>query len=212
MEIGDPKAIKALAHPLRLDLIELLGGISPATAAQCGRALGVSQASCSFHLRQLARYGFVEDAGQGGDRRERLWRLADRRLRLAPGQDQDPVVTRQLSQVVATREMERILDHLERRPGEPEEWRDADVLMTAKLPLSAAELADIKARWNEILAPYLARDAAGGSQIGPGQRHVRFFLAASPQPEPERDSELAPASELDPHEPDLGDTSDDADA
>ena len=70
MQISDPKAITALAHPLRLDLLELLTAIGPATAARCGRILGVPQANCSFHLRQLARYGFVEDAGPGRDRRD----------------------------------------------------------------------------------------------------------------------------------------------
>lgn len=60
------------------------GTISPAAAARCGRAFGVSQASCSYHPHQLARYGYVEDAGLGRDRREQLWRLTDRRLRLAP--------------------------------------------------------------------------------------------------------------------------------
>src|SRR2546421_6749195 len=79
MEISDPKAIRALAHPLRLDLLQVLGSGSPATAAHCGRVLGVSQASCSFHLRQLAKYGFVEDAGPGRDRRERQWRVTPQR-------------------------------------------------------------------------------------------------------------------------------------
>ena len=55
--------------PMRLDLLELLATMSPATAAQCARILGVPQANCSFHLRQLAKYGFVEDAGPGDDRR-----------------------------------------------------------------------------------------------------------------------------------------------
>ena len=105
VRISDPKAIRALARPLRLDLLELLGGISPATAARCGRILGVSQASCSFHLRQLATYGFVEDAGPGRDRRERLWRLVDRRLRLAPGPDLDPIAAQQFGQVLAKREL-----------------------------------------------------------------------------------------------------------
>ncbi|MHA6765295.1 ArsR/SmtB family transcription factor [Streptacidiphilus sp. PAMC 29251] len=180
MEIGDPKAIRALAHPLRLDLIELLGSIGPATAAHCGRILGASQASCSFHLRQLARYGFVEDAGQGEDRRERLWRLAERRLRLDPGQTLDPAVTQQLSEVLAKREMERVLAYLGHRAAEPTEWRRADLLTTATLPLSAADLADIKARWNELLAPYVAKAEAAEGRPQPGQRRVRFFLAASP--------------------------------
>jgi DNA-binding transcriptional ArsR family regulator len=183
MEIGDPQAIKALAHPLRLDLIELLGTLGEATAARCGRILGVSQASCSFHLRQLARYGYVEEAGQGSDRRERLWRPASRRLRLDPGQTLDPVVTQQLGQVLAKREMERVLAYLEGRPAEPAEWRRADVLTTATLPLSAAELAEVKAQWNELLAPYLAKAQANAHRLRPGQRHVRFFLAASPLPD-----------------------------
>ncbi|MCX4774555.1 helix-turn-helix domain-containing protein [Streptomyces sp. NBC_01260] len=51
MRLSDPKAIRALAHPSRLDLLETLGEIGPATAASCGRTLGVSQASCSFRLR-----------------------------------------------------------------------------------------------------------------------------------------------------------------
>ena len=53
MELTDPQAIRALAHPLRLDLVELLGQ-GPMTAAECARALGSTQANCSFHLRQLA--------------------------------------------------------------------------------------------------------------------------------------------------------------
>src|ERR1051326_238870 len=80
MEISDPKSIRALAHPLRLDLLQVLGSGGPATAAHCGRVLGASQASCSFHLRQLAKYGFVEDAGPGRDRRERQWRVTRQRL------------------------------------------------------------------------------------------------------------------------------------
>ncbi|WP_329319705.1 ArsR/SmtB family transcription factor [Streptomyces sp. NBC_01262] len=183
MEISDPKAIRALAHPLRLDLIELLGTISPATAARCGRVLGVSQASCSFHLRQLARYGFVEDAGLGRDRRERLWRLTDRRLRLAPEHGLDPTAARQLGQILTKRETERILDYLQQGPGEPVEWRHAAIHSAATVPLTTTDLADIKEQWSQVLAPYLAKADANGARLQPGQRFVRFFLAASPLPD-----------------------------
>ena len=181
MRISDPKAIRALAHPLRLDLLELLGGISPATAARCGRILGVSQASCSFHLRQLARYGFVEDAGPGRDRRERLWRLTDRRL--APGPDLDPIAAQQFGQVLAKRETERVLEYLDREPGEPAAWRNAAVPAAATIPLYAADLADIKDQWSQVLAPYLTQAEANQAQLRPGQRYVRFFLATSPLPD-----------------------------
>src|SRR5262252_6744738 len=69
----DPRALRALAHPLRLSLLGLLRTEGPLTATQAGELLGESSASCSFHLRQLAKYGLAEEAG-GGQRRERPWR------------------------------------------------------------------------------------------------------------------------------------------
>src|SRR6516162_11056846 len=69
----DPRALRALAHPLRLSLLGLLRIEGPLTATRAGELLGESSASCSFHLRQLAKYGLVEEAG-GGRGRERPWR------------------------------------------------------------------------------------------------------------------------------------------
>ena len=180
MRISDPRAIRALAHPLRLDLLELVGRIGPATAAQCGRALGVSQASCSFHLRQLATYGFVEDAGPGRDRRERRWRIAELRLRIA---ELEPVQARQLSRVVAERELAQVLDWIERAPDEPDEWRTAGSLTSATVPLTTEDLAVLKQRWREALAPFVDAFEAADRKLLPGQRYVRFFSAASPLPD-----------------------------
>src|SRR5215213_4049628 len=73
-EVTDPRAMRALAHPLRLELLDLLAVEGTATATRCAEALGESQASCSFHLRQLAKYGFVEEA-EPASWRERPWRL-----------------------------------------------------------------------------------------------------------------------------------------
>ncbi|WP_328885615.1 winged helix-turn-helix domain-containing protein [Streptomyces sp. NBC_00316] len=185
MRLSDPKAIRALAHPIRLDLLETLGKIGPATAASCGRALGVSQASCSFHLRQLAKYGFVEDAGPGGDRRERHWQVTDRQMLLGDSAQVDPLVAQQLSRVVVEREAARALDWVNRSPGESDEWRDAARGMAATVRVTAAEAAEIKAQWRAILSPYLARDAAEVQNTAPeastdDRRHVRYFMAASP--------------------------------
>jgi len=183
VKISDPRAIKALAHPIRLDLLELVGRSGPVTAAQCGRALGESQASCSFHLRQLAKYGFVADAGPGRDRRERLWRITDMRLQLPSGQGPEGAVVRQLNRVMVERELARILDSIERTPDEPADWREASSTLSATIPLTAQDLAEIKESWIEVLAPYIAAAEAAGGQLAPGQRHVRFFSVASPLPE-----------------------------
>ncbi|WP_248961351.1 winged helix-turn-helix domain-containing protein [Sphaerisporangium perillae] len=182
MEISDPKVIRALAHPLRLDLLELLAAISPATAARCGRILGIPQANCSFHLRQLAKYGFVEDAGPGRDRRERQWRVPDPRptLRIAGS---DAVVRRQLERVVVEREAQAILDYAERQDDESSAWRHKAGIVTAIAVVSADDVAEIRDKWKALLEPYLARTEAGGQQLRPGQRHVRYFMAATPTPD-----------------------------
>ncbi|MDX6313257.1 MAG: hypothetical protein QOF84_5298 [Streptomyces sp.] len=183
MQISDPKAIRALAHPLRLDLMELLVAISPATAARCGRILGVSQANCSYHLRQLAKYGFVEDAGPARDRRERQWRVPDPRPTVRIPASSDAVLRRQLEQVVVERETQGILDYLDRRDGESPDWRNRAGIVTAVAVLSADDAADIRDKWQALLEPYVARTEAGGAQLQPGQRYVRYFMAATPLPD-----------------------------
>jgi hypothetical protein len=83
----------------------------------------VSQASCSFHLRQLAKYGFVEEAAAGPDRRERVWQLTDveQSWRSGPATDQ-------LDRVFAQREADRVLGWTARRAAEPAHWQDAAFL------------------------------------------------------------------------------------
>src|SRR5690242_17924953 len=113
MQVTDPRAIRALAHPLRLDLLELLSTIGPATAAHCGRILDVPQANCSFHLRQLAKYGFVEEAEAGTDQRERRWRVPEGRPRIRVPAEANPVVSQQLARLVVEREAQAVLSYLD---------------------------------------------------------------------------------------------------
>ena len=189
MEISDPKAIRALAHPLRLDLLQFLGAGGPATAAQCGRALGASQASCSFHLRQLAKYGFVEDAGPGRDRRERQWRVAQAQLSVRLNSGDDSVIRQQIERLVVEHEMQAILDYSRRPDGASPEWQHKAGIVTAMAVLSPDEAAAIKAKWIALLEPYINSTQAGGRQLQAGQRHVRYFMAATPLPEPEENQE-----------------------
>lgn len=185
MDISDPKAIRALAHPLRLDLLQFLGACGAATAAQCGRVLGASQASCSFHLRQLAKYGFVEDAGPGRDRRERRWRATHARLSVGAGADGNGAIRQQAEQLVAEREMQAILDYSRRPDGAIPEWQGKAGIVTTMAVLSPEDAAAVKDQWIALLAPYIAR--ADGGPPRPGRRHVRYFMAATPLPEPAPD-------------------------
>lgn len=178
MDVTDPLAIRALAHPLRLDLLDVLAAISPATAAQCSRVLGVPQANCSFHLRQLAKYGFVEDAGPGDDRRERQWRIAEGRIRL-PGND---AVTREMHAVYVRRAMQEMLDHIARRPDETPAWRDKGGVLGGVALLSAAEYEQVKEQLVAVLEPYFKRAVGSGLHPESGERYVRYFVAGTPLP------------------------------
>ncbi len=77
--------MRALAHPLRMALLELFAVRETLTATQASEVLGESPANCAFHLRTLAKYGFVREAG-GGRGRERPWTLASRSMTLTTSQ------------------------------------------------------------------------------------------------------------------------------
>jgi DNA-binding transcriptional ArsR family regulator len=72
-KLTDPKAMRAIAHPTRLSLLELLGRHDQLTATEAAALVGESPTNCAFHLRTLAKYGFVEEAGEAPGRR-RPWR------------------------------------------------------------------------------------------------------------------------------------------
>src|ERR1700722_16636507 len=73
--VSDAQTMRALTHPVRIALFEQLSVGGPMTATQVGELIGESPTTCSFHLRQLAKYGFVEEAG-GGKGRARPWRMS----------------------------------------------------------------------------------------------------------------------------------------
>src|SRR3954471_4188633 len=78
VQVTDVRALRALAHPLRNRLLGYLRLHGPATASQLGRVVGESSGSTSYHLRQLAEYGFVEEVEGRGTARERWWRARHR--------------------------------------------------------------------------------------------------------------------------------------
>ena len=108
LEPTDARAMRALAHPLRIALLEALVHTGTLTATQASELLGESPANCAFHLRTLGKYGYVVEAG-GGKGRERPWRRADTALHITTEQE-DPgaaVAAEELGQFWADRIMER---------------------------------------------------------------------------------------------------------
>ncbi len=80
IDVSDPRVLRALAHPLRNALLGLLRSEGPSTASKLGQRLGESSGSTSYHLRQLAALGFVEEV-PGGTARERYWQARHRNTR-----------------------------------------------------------------------------------------------------------------------------------
>lgn len=117
--------MRALAHPLRIALMEELAHAGTLTATQASEILGESPANCSFHLRTLARYGFVEEAG-GGQGRERPWRLVRVGLSFSDvHEDTETVLAASaLAEVFVDRWLDRIRRHMTTRQSLPPEWRE----------------------------------------------------------------------------------------
>src|SRR5260221_7713240 len=80
MTVRDPEVMRALAHPARLAIMEYLGGGNVATATECAQVCGLSPSATSYHLRELAKAGLIEEAPSRGDGRERVWRESSGRV------------------------------------------------------------------------------------------------------------------------------------
>ena len=133
----DAAAVRALAHPLRLQLLDLLRFEGPSTATLLGRQVGESSGSTSYHLRQLARYGFIEEApGRGG--RERWWRFRNRRVTL----DSGGAGGRELLAELLSRET-WALDHFLAQRRLLPEWDAGSFFTTLALRLTPAELVEL---------------------------------------------------------------------
>ena len=125
LNLTDPKAMRALAHPLRWALLEALGHAGTLTATQASEMLGESPANCAFHLRTLAKYGFVEEAG-GGKGRERPWRQAYGGMswQSRPGDEQFRLAGQALNQVWLDRVLSRARRSLTATTSWPEVFED----------------------------------------------------------------------------------------
>ena len=172
VELTDPVALRAFAHPIRLALIGLLRREGPLTATQAANLLGESVPTCSFHLRQMAKYGLVERS-EGADAREKPWRATALVTRWG-GSTDDPEIRAaedQLNAVIMRLYYDRAVEWLQRRDNEPPEWRAVTGAGDALLFLTAEELGEVMRRQDDIVAEYRARQT-DPSQRPPGARAV----------------------------------------
>lgn len=160
IRLTDPRALRAYAHPLRMSLVGLLRSSGPFTATRAAELTGESVASCSYHLRILAKYGLVEEA-PGGRGREKPWR-ATARYTEWPEYSEDATVAEAadaLSAAVAERYFERVTRAMENRQSLPKEWREAEQFGDSLLYLTPEELTGLGERIDALLRPYEGRES-----------------------------------------------------
>jgi len=181
--LTDPKALRAYAHPVRMRLIGLLRTRGPLTATQAARLTGESSGTCSFHLRQLAKYGLVEEA-DGGTGRERPWRATTMYTSIEDDAG-DPAAAAAgalVRSVVADMYFERVSRWLDRRGQEPAQWRDAALFGDRFIYLTAGELAELGDKIEELVEVY-ARRLVRPEERPRDAREVSMLLFAFPQDE-----------------------------
>lgn len=98
-EVTDLAALKALAHPRRQRILEQLGRHGPATSATLAQALGLNTGATSYHLRELARHGFIEEVPERAHGRERWWRAAHRDIRFPLRSERDEHIQRAMDRL-----------------------------------------------------------------------------------------------------------------
>jgi DNA-binding transcriptional ArsR family regulator len=181
IEITDPQAMRALAHPVRLAILERLQRHGPATATQLAPHVGATPTVTSWHLRHLAGFGLVRDAEPGPDRRQRRWEAVARGFRFEVPEDPDDEEGRSAARVLSREMFLRSGDLPNRWAAEVEPelepaWRRLAGLANTRVVVSADELAAIEDDIERILAPYVTRDPAARPTDGRGVRLMRYFL------------------------------------
>jgi hypothetical protein len=179
----NPKALRALAHPLRWKLIDILGREETATATRCAELTGESVANCSYHLNTLAKYGYV-GAAEGGQGREKPWRLTSFEQTLSgeglglAGQ----LAAEAATEVFLDHEFERAKEWIRRAGREPEEWRRSAAISGATTVATAEELAELTRELWTVAQRFRDR-VTERTAIPEGAREIRIFFTATVAPE-----------------------------
>lgn len=166
--IRDVPSLQALAHPTRLALLEAIGLAGAMTATQASAVVGESPTACAYHLRMLARLGFIEEAG-GGKGRERPWRLVP--VGMTIGGDTDDPAAAAASAAVEKTLLELFIANIRRFELERSRYADPirDVTDTIQSIAFATpqEMAQLREELIALLSRYVdrldpARRPAGG--------------------------------------------------
>ena len=165
----DPASLKALAHPIRVQLLGELRQHGPSTATALAAAIGESSGTTSYHLRQLAAADFVVEVPDRGNGRERWWRAAQDGTRLESDQmDDDPSTQAAVDSYVATvakanwRRLERFLATSRTLP---KALRDSSSVSDYQLDLTAKEMRQLTEDLDALVESYRREPRKGDRRV-----------------------------------------------
>jgi DNA-binding transcriptional ArsR family regulator len=166
IDVRDPRALRALAHPLRGALLAALRMDGPSTATRLGGRLGESSGSTSYHLRQLAAFGFVEEVPGESTGRERWWQARHRSTRWETEDLLDEPsgreVVEEMNHRLLAQQRRMLAAHAAEREDLDGAWRTAVSLNDWSLHLSPAGVRELTAELNGVLARWRnGREEAG---------------------------------------------------
>jgi DNA-binding transcriptional ArsR family regulator len=178
--LSDIDALKALAHPLRQQLLTWLQRHGPATSAELAVEFAADRGATSYHLRQLARFGFLEEDTDRSEGRRKYWRAIPQDVRL-PRRAADPEVAAAADEV-GRQWMERASRDLTAYLRDRESFGEFAVAAEHSFGgtmLTAAELRQFSEEYIAFLSSWY-RDPA---QASPGSRHISVVFHAFPTPD-----------------------------
>jgi DNA-binding transcriptional ArsR family regulator len=152
----DAKGLRALAHPVRVQLVGLLRKYGPSTATRLAERLGVNSGTASYHLRQLGAAGFVEEDTERGNARERWWRSVHRTTwfndpELAEREPEAALAYQQSVAAIYTLRTQQTLNGLQTMPSA---WRNTFDMSDWALRLTPEEAAALYRELTEVIARY----------------------------------------------------------
>jgi predicted ArsR family transcriptional regulator len=182
-QLTDAHDLRALSHPLRVRLMELLAQEGPLTATEAAAELGTTPANCSFHLRLLARHGFVEEA-EGGVGRQRPWQLVEQETRIVSQElDSEGLsALRALDELRWVRRQHQQSEWWRTKDEYPKPWRGAASESFAILHLTVDELVEMRVAVQAVVNQYAERGAP--SKRRPGTAPVDISMSMTPLRKP----------------------------
>ena len=190
--VPEPAALKALAHPVRLRMLGMLRVDGPATATQLAVRLGLNSGATSYHLRQLAQYGFIEEAPHTS-KRDRWWRASHELTTVPASEAEGEALDLAFNQAVLSLQVGQMQQALEEYAELPAEWRKASTASDIIIPMTAEQAEALTKRLTDIIleamraAPRLGEAASRSPDMVPFSVMLHAF--AYPGRLPHREGE-----------------------